>query len=117
MRIKKGKLFWSFVVIILLLVGGEVFARYVFRLGTPYLYQTDPEIEYMLKPNQDVYRFGNHIIVNQYGMRSASFPEEKSDDERRIMIFGDSVLNGGNLTAHPDLATSILEDSLEPGEQ
>jgi len=68
---------------------------------------------YMYKPNQDVSRFGNHILINQYGMRSQNFPrKKKSLDETRIMIFGDSVINGGNLTDHQELATTILQNQL-----
>ena len=56
---------------------GEIFARYFLGLGTPPLSISDPRIEYMFKPNQDVYRFGNHFITNQYGMRSEPFTKKK----------------------------------------
>ena len=91
---------------------GEIFARYFLGLGTPPLSISDPRIEYMFKPNQDVYRFGNHFITNQYGMRSEPFAKKKSSNELRIMVFGDSVVNGGNLTDHAKLATSILKEKL-----
>ena len=98
--------------IIFLISIGEIFARYYLGLGTPPLSISDPRIEYMFKPNQDVYRFGNHFITNEYGMRSESFSKKKSSDELRIMVFGDSVVNGGNLTDHAKLATSILKEKL-----
>jgi lysophospholipase L1-like esterase len=98
--------------IIFLISIGEIFARYYLGLGTPPLSISDPRIEYMFKPNQDVYRFGNHFITNEYGMRSESFTKKKSSDELRIMVFGDSVINGGNLTDHTELATSILKEKL-----
>jgi hypothetical protein len=63
----------------------------------------------MFKPNQNVYRFGNHVIVNEYSMRSDSFSVSKQKDEIRIMVFGDSVVNGGNLTNQNDLATEIIK--------
>ena len=91
---------------------GEIFARYFLGLGTPPLSITHPKIEYMYKPNQDVYRFGNHFVTNQYGMRSEPFTKKKSSDELRIMVFGDSVVNGGNLTDQAELATSILKERL-----
>lgn len=95
------------------LIFGELFARYILGLGDPPLSISHPKIEYMYKPNQDVSRFGNHIFINQYGMRSQNFPRKrKSLDETRIMIFGDSVINGGNLTDHQDLATTIVQNEL-----
>lgn len=95
------------------IIGGEIFARYYLGLGTPPLSITHPQIEYMFKPNQDVKRFGNHIMINQYGMRTVSFDAHKSDNgEFRVMVFGDSVLNGGNLTDHSALATTLLQERL-----
>jgi len=94
-----------------LVLSGEVLARYGLGLGDPPLYVSDSKIEYMLKPNQDLYRFGNHYIVNQYGMRSKQF-EPKKDNEIRVLLFGDSVLNGGSLTDHNELATTLLENRL-----
>lgn len=42
-------------------------------------------------------------------MRSDSFSVSKQKDEIRIMVFGDSVVNGGNLTNQNDLATEIIK--------
>ncbi|WP_448570608.1 hypothetical protein [Trichothermofontia sp.] len=98
--------------LVVTITSGEIFSRYYLGLGTPPLSIAHPTIEYMFKPNQDVYRFGNHIIINQYGMRTAPFSVDETDDELRIMVFGDSVLNGGNLTDHADLATTFLQEKL-----
>lgn len=92
-------------------ICGELFARYYLGLGTPPLLVTHPTIEYLLKPDQDVYRFGNRIVVNHYGMRSLPFAAHAAD-ELRIMVFGDSVLNGGGQTDHASLATTILQERL-----
>lgn len=90
-------------------IGGELFAKYVLGLGHPPLSMPHPTIEYMFQPNQDVHRFGNRYLINAYGMRSENFPKTKTDNsEIRIMAIGDSVINGGNLTDHADLATSIV---------
>lgn len=97
---------------ILIIAGGELFARYYLGLGTPPLSIADPQIEYLFKPDQDVYRFRNHFFTNHYGMRSNAFPEKREGHELRVMIFGDSVLNGGNLTDQTDLATNILQKNL-----
>jgi lysophospholipase L1-like esterase len=99
----------SFIVVFISTMVLEAFARYYLGLGTPYLFDVHPRIEYMLKKNQDVYRFGNHIIVNEYGMRSKPFKANNDkNNETRIMVFGDSVVNGGSLTDHSELATTIL---------
>lgn len=92
----------------------ELTARVAFGLGDPVLYAADPAVEYLLRPDQNVRRFGRQIIVNQYGMRSESFPERKHrTEELRILVMGDSVVNGGNRTDHSRLATTLLRDSLQ----
>ncbi len=93
------------------LVAAESFARFGLGLGTPPLSIEDPEIEYMFKPSQEVWRFGNRQLVNEYGMRSRPVPVQKPENEFRILTIGDSVLNGGNLTDHDELATSLLSGS------
>jgi lysophospholipase L1-like esterase len=95
-------------------ISGELFCRYILGLGDPPLSITHPKIEYMYKPNQDVNRFGNRILINQYGMRTENFsPHKQSTQESRVMIFGDSVVNGGNLTDHQRLATTIVQNKLK----
>lgn len=91
----------------------EAGARFMLGLGDPPLSIAHPSIEYMYRPNQDARPFGNHFVVNEYGMRSESFPKAKTAAELRIMVFGDSVVNGGNLTDHDNLATTLLGRRLE----
>lgn len=91
----------------------ELSARHWLGLGTPPLSQAHTSIEYMFVPNQDVERFGNRFITNEFGMRSPPLPALKRPDDMRIVVFGDSVLNGGNLTDHGDLATTILQGEME----
>jgi hypothetical protein len=97
---------------ILFIATGEIFARYYLGLGTPPLSMVHPRIEYLYRPNQDVYRFGHHFVTNQYGMRSPPLNQDKNSQELRVMVFGDSVVNGGSPTDQMDLATSILKDRL-----
>jgi lysophospholipase L1-like esterase len=94
------------------IAGTEIYARVGLGLGFPPLYITDPSIEYMMKPGQDLYRFGNHVLVNSYGMRSEEFAREKMPGEYRLMVYGDSVVNGGGQTGHESLATSITRRAL-----
>ena len=94
-------------------VGVELIARYGLGLGTPPLTVAHPTIEYMFAPNQDVYRYHNHVKINSSGMRSDEAPTTKTDLRQfRVLMLGDSVLNGGNLTDHEDLATTILQKEL-----
>jgi len=94
--------------------SAELFARYYLGLGTPPLWVSHPKIEYMYKPSQDVKRFGNRFLINAYGMRSPKFAQTKQDDEAlRVVVFGDSVINGGNLSSHENLATSLVGPRLE----
>lgn len=101
------------IMIVTTIIFGEIVARFFLGLGTPPLSITHPSIEYMYKPNQEVQRFGNLMFINKYGMRSENFSKKKADNEFRILVFGDSVLNGGNLTDQKNLATSILQDELQ----
>lgn len=117
LRIPRKFFIWFFVSTLVVILGGEVFARYYLGLGTPPISITHPKIEYMFKPNQDVFRLGNRIIINEYGMRTASFPITKPSGETRIMVFGDSVLNGGNQTDHADLATTLLQERIRETKQ
>jgi lysophospholipase L1-like esterase len=101
----------SIILITFLILIGEIFSRYYLGLGTPPLLIMHPTIEYMYKPNQNVYRFGNRFMTNQYGMRAEPFTRKKTGDELRVMVFGDSVVNGGSLTDQSELATSLLKDN------
>jgi hypothetical protein len=96
--------------LVICLVASEIFARFGLGLGTPPLFITHSTIEYMLKPNQQILRFHKKYTVNQYGMRSQPFVQKKRIGENRIMVFGDSVINGGGLLNDSEIATSILHD-------
>ncbi|WP_156173859.1 hypothetical protein [Cupriavidus basilensis] len=96
-----------------LLGAAEIVARSVLGLGTPPLYQADPSIEYVLQPSQNIMRFGNRYAVNQYSMRSRSFPTGLAPREQRILVFGDSVVNGGAQVDQEELATERLQNALQ----
>jgi lysophospholipase L1-like esterase len=92
-------------------VLAEAVARFGLGLGTLPLSVPHPTIEYMFKPDQDVSRFGHRVRINQFGMRSDPI-EAKRPDELRVLVFGDSVVNGGSLTDQAALATTILQQQL-----
>jgi hypothetical protein len=94
---------------LLIVFAGEAVARYFLGLGTPPLSLAHDRIEYMFAPNQDVLRFGNRQLYNEYGMRSEQL--EDWGDARRVLVFGDSVLNGGNLTDHSALGTTLATNA------
>jgi hypothetical protein len=101
-------------IMIALIVVGELFSRFYLGLGDPPLSMTDPEIEYLFKPNQRCHRFGNLITYNAYSMRGTpEFPKKKTDpNELRVLVIGDSVVNGGALTDDSKLATTLLSTRL-----
>ena len=93
---------------VLTVVLAEAGARWGLGLGTPPLSVEHPTIDYMFAPNQDVNRFGNRQVFNSFGMRSE--PLDDVGERQLILVFGDSVLNGGNLTDHKELATTLATD-------
>jgi hypothetical protein len=100
-------------VLIGLLVVGELVARFYLGLGDPPLSVPDSEIEYLFKPSQEVSRFGNRVAYNAYSMRSDDFPKEKQNEQSlRIMVLGDSVINGGSRCDQSEIATELLKKTL-----
>jgi hypothetical protein len=96
-----------------LMLATELIARFRLGLGDPPLSMTDPHTGYQFQPNQTCRRFGNLIHYNAYSMRSDDFPAQKSSrNEFRVLVFGDSVINGGAQTDQSQVCTSILERDL-----
>jgi len=96
-----------------LLVAVEIGLRLIFGFGNPLLYIADNQIGYLLAPTQDVYRFGNHIQVNRYSMRSADITPERSPHTLRLLLLGDSVANGGWWTDQDDIISNLMEAQLK----
>ncbi len=108
---------WTFITLVLLvvagLVGGELFARFYLGLGDPPLSMGDATVEYLNKPGE-YRRFGNQIYVNRYSMRSPEIDKKKADPRQlRVLVLGDSVVNGGALSDQSELATTLLVPRLE----
>jgi len=99
---------------VLFLVIAEAASRFILGLGDPPLSIEDSEIEYLFAPNQDCRRFGNRIVYNNYSLRNI---ENLNTNEvfqgTRVLMMGDSVLNGGAMTDHEKLATSLAQKSLQ----
>ncbi|MDJ1183666.1 SGNH/GDSL hydrolase family protein [Roseofilum casamattae] len=109
-----NKLFWRIPVILLAaVILAECSLRFGLGLGNPALVQADVQTGYRFQPNQNIWRFGKQIIYNQYSQRSEPIELEKSPDSFRILMVGDSVLNGGNPIDQSDIISEILENYLE----
>ena len=101
-------------ILVVLLALAEMIARFGLGLGNPPLWQADSEIEYLAQPSKNYKRFGNRISYNSHSMRSDEFPKQKSDpNEFRLLVIGDSIVNGGVKVDQDALATSILQRNLQ----
>lgn len=90
----------------------ELTLRLAFGLGSPVLVQADPNIGYRFQPNQKLFRFGKHIQYNQYSQRSEPISPQKPPGTLRILMVGDSVLNGGNPTDQSQIVTELFKAKL-----
>jgi lysophospholipase L1-like esterase len=81
-------------------------------LNRPILYQADPYTGYRIQPNQKLFRLGKHINYNQYSQRSEPIAAQKPKNTLRILMLGDSVLNGGNPTDQTQTISEVLEELL-----
>lgn len=88
-------------------IAAEAVLRFGFGLGHPFRYVAHPQIEYMVAPNQDAVVWDTHLKSNAFGMRSDAVGE-KHGNELRVLVLGDSVVNGGHETDHDALATTML---------
>lgn len=104
-------LFFLLSVVIILIM--EIISRFYFGLGDPPLSVADDELDYVFAPNQKCRRFGNCIVYNDASMRCDFDVYENQPEDCRIYIVGDSVVNGGVLTDHASLATTILQEKLD----
>ncbi len=95
--------YWAGIVVILILIS-EIALRQVWGLAYAPLYYESNSYEYMARPNQDGYRFGNHYHYNSYSQRS----EEPDSTKTIVLGLGDSVIFGGVLTDQDSLATSLF---------
>ena len=98
-----------FTVILVSLIFTELSLRVFLGFGQPPLMVADEQIGYFFKENQDLNRFGNRIIYNDYHQRSDQL---RKDPHYRILMLGDSVTNGGVLTDQSETVTEVLEDKI-----
>lgn len=96
--------------LVVLLLVGELVARFFLGLGETPVFIEDSDYEYIYAPNQSVARFGNRIATNAYSMRSKAISK---NDKLTILKIGDSIINGGSHVDQDSLSTSHLEVELQ----
>lgn len=87
------------------LLAGEVALRALGLRDHP-LFVVDTRYEYLMAPEQDV-RYGRiRYATNELGLRNGPIGPKK---RRRVLVLGDSVINGGQQTTQDSLATAIAQ--------
>lgn len=104
--------YWLLGGVLLSIISLELTLRFKYGLGNPALMIVDEQIGYRFKPNQEVTRFGKRMAYNEYSQRSESFSIEKPKDKLRILMIGDSVLNGGYPSDQTETITAFLTEKL-----
>lgn len=90
----------------------ELGLRLLFGFGNPPLYVADDAIGYLLAPNQRVRRFGNLIAINQYSMRSDQIQLSRSTETLRVLLIGDSIVNGNWWTKQSETLSALIQQIL-----
>lgn len=80
--------------------------------GNPLLYTADPQIGYLVAPSQQTRRFGKLIAINQYAMRSPEIAATRPANTLRVLMLGDSIINGGWWTDQANTIPSLLQQQL-----
>lgn len=99
-------------IILILVMSLEISLRFGFGFGTPLLYLPDEEIGYLPAPNQKIRRLGNRIIINQFSMRGRPINVERSPETLRVLMVGDSIVNGGWWTNQSEILSETLAEIL-----
>ncbi len=104
--------YWIVISVVAVVVVTEATLRLALGLGKPVLSQADSDTGYRFQPNQKIYRFGKNIEYNQYSQRSEPITIEKPRGKLRILMVGDSVLNGGNFIDQSQIISELFEKKL-----
>lgn len=91
----------------------EVLLRLSFGFGNPLLYLADPQIGYLLAPNQNVRRVGNRIVINEYSMRCGTVSPKPEINTLRVFMVGDSIVNGGWWTDQRNILSEVVAQSYQ----
>ncbi|PSN14545.1 lipolytic protein G-D-S-L family [filamentous cyanobacterium CCT1] len=99
---------------VLALAVAEIFLRVRYGLGNPPLYIADARTGYRLAPHQNLRRRGNRIAINAYSMRGPATSPHRTADTLRVLMVGDSIVNGGWWTDQAELLSLRVQTALEP---
>ncbi len=92
----------------------EIALRIGFGFGRPPLYVADSSMGYRLAPNQNIRRFGNQILINQYSMRTGEILPVPAPNYFRLLLLGDSLANGNWWTDQEDILSALIARELQP---
>ncbi|MGG6241712.1 GDSL-type esterase/lipase family protein [Nodosilinea sp. AN01ver1] len=104
---------WVLAVGVVTLIGAEIFLRLRYGLGNPPLYVADARTGYRLAPHQNLRRRGNRIAINAYSMRGPAIAPQRAADTLRVLMVGDSIVNGGWWTDQAELLSLRVQTALE----
>lgn len=93
-------------------LGAIELALRLLGFRNPALLQADANAGYIFAPNQLVYRFANRLEYNQFSQRSEQIDSAKPEGTLRILMIGDSVLNGNNTTDQTETIPELFEAPL-----
>lgn len=114
-------LLWALGIGLVAIAIAELLLRVRYGLGNPPLYVADARTGYRLAPNQSLRRRGNRIEINQYSMRGPAVTPQRPTDALRVLMVGDSIVNGGWWTDQSELLSvkvqQALADRQPPGVQ
>lgn len=110
-------LFVALTALVAIFLLGEITVRYIqYRTKPPSkVRQKDPLVHHSFRPNtQDVARspeWESHYIINSLGMRDKEYSEKKPEDTFRILMVGDSYMEGQGVEFNETTA-KVLEKAL-----
>lgn len=108
------QIFWvTIAALIALSLLAELGLRLFLGFGNPLIYVADPQMGYLLAPSQQTRRFGNAIEINQYSMRSPEISATRSEEAFRVLLLGDSIINGGWWTDQANTVSALLQQQLQ----
>ncbi len=89
----------------------EAALRFALGLGNPVLIAPDSACEYILKPDQHIYRFFSHTDTNRFGMRSSEVGPH-APGTLRLLFVGDSIPYGTSQVDQSRIFTELLHRDL-----
>ncbi len=81
-------------------------------LGNPILIEPDQAAGYILKPEQNLHRFGGVVRTNSYGMRSEEVPASRPPGVFRLLLVGDSYTYGTTSVDQSHIFAELLHKEL-----